>query len=168
MEGDGEGAAGVLGGERRIGAALPPAAGDDVVGGDGRRWLPLRSDDVADADVEHLGRTDATTPPDEVRELAHDAAGGLALDAAARAVEGESHAWVEWWAGEWVGFDPTSLAPAGARLVARGRDCTDVTPLKGSSAGPTGSTLFVSVQVTRPAQGRGRRQPITPAPRLHR
>jgi hypothetical protein len=151
MEGDGEGAAGVLGGERRIGAALPPAAGDDVVGGDGRRWLPLRSDDVADADVEHLGRTDATTPPDEVRELAHDAAGGLAPGAAARAVEGGSHAWVEWWAGEWVGFDPTSLAPAGTDhvLVARGRDYTDVTPLKGIYAGPTGSSLFVSVQVTR-------------------
>ena len=66
-------------------------------------------------------------------------------------VEGESHAWVEWWVGEWVGYDPTSLAAAGTDhvLVARGRDYTDVTPLKGIYAGPTGSTLFVSVQVTR-------------------
>ena len=66
-------------------------------------------------------------------------------------VEGESHAWLEWWGGEWVGYDPTSLAAAGTDhvLVARGRDYTDVTPLKGIYAGPTGSTLFVSVQVTR-------------------
>ena len=66
-------------------------------------------------------------------------------------VEGESHAWLEWWVGEWVGYDPTSLAGAGTDhvLVARGRDYTDVTPLKGIYAGPTGSTLFVSVQVTR-------------------
>jgi len=66
-------------------------------------------------------------------------------------VEGESHAWLEWWVGEWVGYDPTSLSAAGTDhvLVARGRDYTDVTPLKGIYAGSTGSTLFVSVQVTR-------------------
>jgi transglutaminase-like putative cysteine protease len=66
-------------------------------------------------------------------------------------VEGESHAWLEWWVGDWVGYDPTSLAAAGTDhvLVARGRDYTDVTPLKGIYAGSTGSTLFVSVQVTR-------------------
>jgi hypothetical protein len=159
----------VLGGEPRRGRSAA-SRGRRRRGGWRRSPLAAAADDVADADVEHLGRTDATTPPDEVRELAHDAAGGLAPGAAARAVEGGSHAWVEWWAGEWVGFDPTSLAPAGADhvLVARGRDCTDVTPPKGSYAGPTGSTLFVSLQVTRLAQGRGRRQPITPAPRLHR
>jgi transglutaminase-like putative cysteine protease len=183
-------------------------------------WDALRSDDVTDAHVEHLTQTAATTPPDEVADLARDAAAGLAPDAAARAVcerlrehleyvpgstqvtteavevwengkgvcqdfahvslgalrglgiparyvsgylhpkasadigetvEGESHAWIEWWAGEWVGFDPTSLGPAGTDhvLVARGRDYTDVTPLKGIYAGPTGSSLFVSVQVTR-------------------
>jgi transglutaminase-like putative cysteine protease len=66
-------------------------------------------------------------------------------------VEGESHAWLEWWVGDWVGYDPTSLTDAGTDhvLVARGRDYTDVTPLKGIYAGSTGSTLFVSVQVTR-------------------
>jgi transglutaminase-like putative cysteine protease len=66
-------------------------------------------------------------------------------------VEGESHAWVEWWVGEWVGFDPTSLSPAGADhvVVARGRDYPDVTPLKGIYAGPCESELFVSVEVTR-------------------
>ncbi len=67
-------------------------------------------------------------------------------------IQGESHAWIEWWAGEWVAFDPTSLRPAGQDhvVVARGRDYTDVTPLKGIYAGSTSSsTLFVSVDVTR-------------------
>jgi transglutaminase-like putative cysteine protease len=72
--------------------------------------------------------------------------------AVGEAVQGESHAWVEWWAGEWVGFDPTSLAPAGQDhvVVARGRDYSDVSPLKGIYAGSSSSsTLFVSVDVTR-------------------
>ena len=67
-------------------------------------------------------------------------------------IQGESHAWIEWWAGDWVAFDPTSLRPAGQDhvVVARGRDYTDVTPLKGIYAGSTSSsTLFVSVDVTR-------------------
>jgi transglutaminase-like putative cysteine protease len=67
-------------------------------------------------------------------------------------IQGQSHAWIEWWAGEWVAFDPTSLLPAGQDhvVVARGRDYTDVTPLKGIYAGATSSsTLFVSVDVTR-------------------
>ena len=67
-------------------------------------------------------------------------------------VQGETHAWIEWWAGEWIAFDPTSLRPAGQDhvVVARGRDYTDVTPLKGIFAGSTSSsTLFVSVEVTR-------------------
>jgi transglutaminase-like putative cysteine protease len=67
-------------------------------------------------------------------------------------VQGETHAWIEWWAGDWVAFDPTSLRPAGQDhvLVARGRDYTDVTPLKGIYAGRTSSSeLYVSVDVTR-------------------
>jgi transglutaminase-like putative cysteine protease len=67
-------------------------------------------------------------------------------------IQGESHAWIEWWVGDWVAFDPTSLRPAGQDhvVVARGRDYTDVTPLKGIYAGSTSSsTLFVSVEVTR-------------------
>ena len=67
-------------------------------------------------------------------------------------VQGESHAWIEWWAGEWVAYDPTSLRPAGQDhvVVARGRDYTDVTPLKGIFAGRTSSSeLYVSVDVTR-------------------
>ncbi len=66
-------------------------------------------------------------------------------------VRGESHAWIEWWAGEWVGYDPTSGSSVGADhvVVARGRDYADVTPLKGVYAGASGSQLFVSVEVTR-------------------
>lgn len=66
-------------------------------------------------------------------------------------VTGESHAWVEWFAGSWRGYDPTNLAEAGELhvLVGRGRDYGDVPPLRGVYAGPGASELFVSVEVTR-------------------
>lgn len=66
-------------------------------------------------------------------------------------VDGQSHAWVEWWDGEWVGYDPTNGKPAGEHhvLVARGRDYDDVTPLKGIYSGPPSSALGVRVSVTR-------------------
>lgn len=66
-------------------------------------------------------------------------------------VDGESHAWIEWWDGEWVGYDPTNGKPAGEQhvLVARGRDYDDVTPLKGIYSGPQSSALGVLVSVTR-------------------
>ncbi|HKT06038.1 MAG TPA: transglutaminase family protein [Rugosimonospora sp.] len=66
-------------------------------------------------------------------------------------VEGQSHAWVEWWCGGWEGYDPTNGVPTGKRhvLVARGRDYTDVTPLKGIYNGPPSSHLGVKVEVTR-------------------
>lgn len=65
--------------------------------------------------------------------------------------EGESHAWIEFFTGTWRSFDPTGLRPADADhvVVARGRDYSDVSPLKGVYAGPSGSELFVSVEVTR-------------------
>jgi len=69
-------------------------------------------------------------------------------------VTGESHAWLEWCCGdEWRGFDPTNLIDIGDRhvLVGRGRDYNDVPPLRGVYAGPFGSTLFVSVEITREA-----------------
>jgi len=69
-------------------------------------------------------------------------------------VTGESHAWLEWFCGdEWRGFDPTNLIDIGDRhvLVGRGRDYNDVPPLRGVYAGPFGSTLFVSVEITREA-----------------
>jgi transglutaminase-like putative cysteine protease len=65
-------------------------------------------------------------------------------------VQGQSHAWVEWYTGRWTGYDPTAVRGVGVDhvLVARGRHYNDVTPLKGIYAGPSSSTLFVSVEVT--------------------
>ena len=69
------------------------------------------------------------------------------------AVTGESHAWVEWYVGEWQGFDPTNRAEIGDRhvLVGRGRDYSDVPPLRGVYAGPFKSELHVQVTITREA-----------------
>ncbi len=66
-------------------------------------------------------------------------------------VEGQSHAWVEWWCGGWEGYDPTNGVPTGVQhvIVARGREYADVTPLKGVYHGAPSSELGVSVQVTR-------------------
>lgn len=69
-------------------------------------------------------------------------------------VRGESHAWVEWFCGgQWRGHDPTNLIDIGDRhvLVGRGRDYNDVPPLRGVYAGPFGSELFVTVEITREA-----------------
>ena len=64
---------------------------------------------------------------------------------------GQSHAWVEYWAGGWTALDPTSGAPVGERhvAVARGRDYGDVPPLKGIYHGPPDSDMKVTVEVTR-------------------
>ena len=64
---------------------------------------------------------------------------------------GQSHAWVEYWAGSWIALDPTSGADVGERhvVVARGRDYTDVPPLKGIYHGPPHSDMDVTVEVTR-------------------
>jgi transglutaminase-like putative cysteine protease len=66
-------------------------------------------------------------------------------------VVGESHAWIEWWDGDWMGFDPTNDIEPGDRhiVVARGRDYTDVSPLKGIFSGGSTSSLSVDVRVTR-------------------
>jgi transglutaminase-like putative cysteine protease len=66
-------------------------------------------------------------------------------------VVGESHAWIEWWDGDWVGFDPTNDLEPGDRhvVVARGRDYTDVPPLTGIFSGGTTSSMAVEVSVTR-------------------
>lgn len=68
-------------------------------------------------------------------------------------VTGESHAWVEWHAGGWWGFDPTNNIEIGDRhvLVGRGRDYNDVPPLRGVFAGPGKSQLHVQVTITREA-----------------
>ncbi len=66
-------------------------------------------------------------------------------------VEGESHAWVEFWDDGWHPFDPTNDQEPGDRwvVVAMGRDYSDVKPLAGiySSAGT--SEMTVQVEVTR-------------------
>lgn len=64
---------------------------------------------------------------------------------------GQSHAWIEYWAGGWTPLDPTSGASVGERhvVVARGRDYGDVPPLKGIYHGPSGGGMTVTVEVTR-------------------
>ena len=66
-------------------------------------------------------------------------------------VVGESHAWIEWWDGRWLGFDPTNDLEPGDRhiVVACGRDYSDVPPLTGIFSGGTTSSMAVDVQVTR-------------------
>jgi transglutaminase-like putative cysteine protease len=65
--------------------------------------------------------------------------------------EGQSHAWVEYWAGSWIGVDTTNNTTPGPRhvLVGRGRDYGDVLPHKGIYHGAPDSTLTVSVLLTR-------------------
>ncbi|HLL66646.1 MAG TPA: transglutaminase family protein [Micromonosporaceae bacterium] len=66
-------------------------------------------------------------------------------------VAGQSHAWVEWWCGDWVGYDPTNSKPVGPGhvVVARGRDYDDVPPLRGVYHGAGSSELGVTVEITR-------------------
>jgi transglutaminase-like putative cysteine protease len=66
-------------------------------------------------------------------------------------VVGQSHAWVEYWTGEWAASDPTNRAAVGEQhvVVAAGRDYADVPPLKGIYHGAPSSTMDVSVQLLR-------------------
>ncbi len=66
-------------------------------------------------------------------------------------VTGQSHAWIEFWAGQWSACDPTNNAVVGLRhvVVAAGRDYDDVPPLKGIYHGAPGSTMEVAVTLTR-------------------
>lgn len=63
---------------------------------------------------------------------------------------GESHAWIEFWSGRWVGIDPTNRCEVGDHhvVVGRGRDYDDVTPLRGVVAGGGESTQDVRVELT--------------------
>jgi transglutaminase-like putative cysteine protease len=67
------------------------------------------------------------------------------------ATAGESHAWVEYWAGAWFAIDPTSLVDVGDRhvMLARGRDYGDVRPLSGVYVGGAAEQFGVTVEVTR-------------------
>jgi transglutaminase-like putative cysteine protease len=65
---------------------------------------------------------------------------------------GESHAWVEWWLGEWTAHDPTNLADVAERhvMIGTGRDYGDVPPIKGIVAGQHNTLgLDVTVDLTR-------------------
>ena len=68
-----------------------------------------------------------------------------------RAVQAESHAWVEFWSGGWVACDPSNLSEVAERhvVVARGRDYADVRPLAGIYSGPAAQALGVTVELTR-------------------
>jgi transglutaminase-like putative cysteine protease len=62
-----------------------------------------------------------------------------------------SHAWIEYWAGDWFPVDPTAGQSVGEHhvLVARGRDYSDVPPVKGVFHGGPTAGLDVSVALTR-------------------
>lgn len=122
------------------------------------------------------GVTQVHTLADEVwesgagvcQDLAHLALGGLrAIGIPARYVSGyvvqrrepeigepmvgESHAWIQFYDGEWLGYDPTNQGePRGSHVeVGFGRDYSDVAPLKGIYTGSGGSEMYVSVEMTR-------------------
>lgn len=64
---------------------------------------------------------------------------------------GESHAWIEYWVGSWVGLDPTNAGDVGNDhvVVGHGRDYSDVAPLRGIFTGGPAVDMFVDVSVTR-------------------
>jgi len=70
-----------------------------------------------------------------------------------RPVAGQSHAWIEYWAGDWCGYDPTNRTRADEShvVVGRGRDYDDVTPHKGVYRGVPGGPPEVTVEFTRVA-----------------
>ncbi len=66
---------------------------------------------------------------------------------------GESHAWIRYWNGLWVGADPTNaIQPSNRHVeVAQGRQYGDVPPLRGIFTGSGTSKMFVEVELTRMA-----------------
>lgn len=64
---------------------------------------------------------------------------------------GESHAWLQYWDGAWVGIDPTlgGVEPGEFHVeVGIGRDYGDVPPLRGIYTGSGESDMFVGVEMT--------------------
>lgn len=64
---------------------------------------------------------------------------------------GESHAWVQWFNGSWVDYDPTNDCFPGElhAKVGVGREYSDVAPLRGIFVGNAQSEMFVEVEITR-------------------
>ena len=62
----------------------------------------------------------------------------------------ESHAWLQYWDGAWIGLDPTTAtAPGECHVeVGIGRDYSDVPPLRGIYSGGWVSELYVEVEMT--------------------
>lgn len=63
---------------------------------------------------------------------------------------GESHAWLQYWDGAWVGIDPTNDTTPGEHHVevGIGRDYSDVPPLRGIYTGAGESDMYVEVEMT--------------------
>jgi transglutaminase-like putative cysteine protease len=89
----------------------------------------------------------AGIPARYVSGYLHPSADALVGDTA----QGQSHAWIEAWLGEWLPFDTTNGRPVGERhvVVGRARDYADVSPLKGIYHGGSAEALAVSVELTR-------------------
>ena len=133
---------------RTVGEAMEYRSGVTGVSSTARDAWPTRSGVCQDIAHVALGVLRSAGIP------ARYVSGYLHPDPAApvgQAVTGESHAWVEWYSGEWRGYDPTNLVEVGEShvYVGNGRDYADVAPLRGVYAGPSASELFVSVEITR-------------------
>jgi transglutaminase-like putative cysteine protease len=66
-------------------------------------------------------------------------------------VDGQSHAWIQAWTGNWWNFDPTNDSEINEQYISVGvgRDYADVTPLKGIYSGEGSTDLDVVVEITR-------------------
>ncbi len=66
-------------------------------------------------------------------------------------IEGQSHAWIQAWTGDWWHYDPTNDKDINEQYISVGvgRDYADVTPLKGIYSGEGSTDLDVVVEITR-------------------
>ncbi len=66
-------------------------------------------------------------------------------------IEGQSHAWIQAWTGDWWHYDPTNDKAINEQYISVGvgRDYADVTPLKGIYSGEGSTDLDVVVEITR-------------------
>lgn len=73
-----------------------------------------------------------------------------ASPAVGEARTGQSHAWLQYFDGAWIGVDPTNdTTPGDFHVeVGVGRDYFDVPPLKGVYSGTGPSDMFVEVEIT--------------------